>query len=59
MSDMPSDGTCVRCGCAPRNAQGLCAACQDEDMCTAPPPPLMQGEEFPAELIEAVPRRGV
>lgn len=45
MIDMPSDGTCVRCGCAPRNAQGLCATCQDEDMCAAPPPPPTQGEE--------------
>lgn len=28
---MPDDGTCVRCGSAPRNASGLCATCVDED----------------------------
>ena len=27
----PTDGTCVRCGGAPRNASGLCATCVDED----------------------------
>lgn len=25
------DGTCLRCGAAPRNASGLCATCVDED----------------------------
>lgn len=30
-SDFPSDGTCVRCGSAPRNSSGLCATCIDED----------------------------
>lgn len=29
--DPPSDGSCVRCGSAPRNASGLCATCVDED----------------------------
>ncbi|MFG1389383.1 hypothetical protein, partial [Xanthobacter versatilis] len=28
---VPDDGTCVRCGSAPRNASGLCATCVDED----------------------------
>jgi hypothetical protein len=28
---LPSDGTCVRCGAAPRNPSGLCATCVDED----------------------------
>jgi len=27
----PADGSCVRCGCVPRNASGLCATCVDED----------------------------
>ena len=27
----PSDGTCIRCSAAPRNASGLCATCVDED----------------------------
>ena len=27
----PSDGTCARCGAAPRNAGGLCATCVDEE----------------------------
>lgn len=27
----PADGSCVRCGAAPRNASGLCATCLDED----------------------------
>lgn len=30
-AEFPSDGTCVRCGAAPRNASGLCATCVDED----------------------------
>ena len=29
----PDDGTCVRCGAAPRNETGLCATCRDEDTC--------------------------
>ena len=29
--DLPSDGTCVRCGSAPRSPSGLCATCLDED----------------------------
>lgn len=28
---LPDDGTCIRCGAAPRNASGLCATCVDED----------------------------
>lgn len=28
---LPDDGTCIRCGAAPRNASGLCATCIDED----------------------------
>lgn len=28
---MMDDGSCIRCGCAPRNASGLCATCVDED----------------------------
>ena len=28
---LPDDGSCVRCGAAPRNASGLCATCVDED----------------------------
>lgn len=28
---LPEDGSCVRCGCAPRNNSGLCATCVDED----------------------------
>lgn len=31
LREQPSDGTCVRCGAAPRNASGLCATCLDED----------------------------
>jgi len=27
----PEDGTCCRCGAAPRNASGLCSTCLDED----------------------------
>lgn len=29
--DFPSDGSCVRCGSVPRNANGLCNTCLDED----------------------------
>ena len=29
--DLPSDGSCVRCGSVPRNANGLCNTCLDED----------------------------
>ncbi|QNQ41616.1 hypothetical protein [Brucella intermedia] len=29
--DLPSDGSCVRCGSVPRNASGLCNTCLDED----------------------------
>lgn len=28
---LPSDGTCHRCGAAPRTASGLCNTCLDED----------------------------
>jgi len=28
---MMDDGSCIRCGCVPRNASGLCATCVDED----------------------------
>lgn len=28
---LPDDGSCVRCGSAPRNHSGLCATCVDED----------------------------
>ena len=34
----PSDGTCARCGSAPRNDAGLCATCVDEDSARATPP---------------------
>lgn len=30
---LPDDGTCVRCGAAPRDETGLCAICRDEDTC--------------------------
>ena len=30
---LPDDGTCVRCGAAPRDETGLCATCSDEDTC--------------------------
>lgn len=30
---LPDDGTCVRCGAAPRDETGLCATCRDEDTC--------------------------
>lgn len=30
---LPDDGTCIRCGAAPRNETGLCATCRDEDTC--------------------------
>lgn len=30
-AELPSDGSCVRCGAVPRNASGLCATCVDED----------------------------
>ncbi len=29
--NFPSDGSCVRCGSVPRNANGLCNTCLDED----------------------------
>jgi hypothetical protein len=29
VDDMPSDGTCKKCGCAPTNAEGRCHACAD------------------------------
>ena len=29
--DFPSDGSCIRCGSVPRNANGLCNTCLDED----------------------------
>lgn len=29
--ELPSDGSCVRCGSVPRNASGLCNTCLDED----------------------------
>lgn len=28
----PSDGSCFRCGCVPRNKTGLCPTCVDEDL---------------------------
>lgn len=28
---LPDDGTCVRCGSAPRTGSGLCNTCVDED----------------------------
>ena len=30
VDDMPSDGTCKKCGCAPTNAEGRCHACAEE-----------------------------
>ncbi|MGB6080289.1 MAG: hypothetical protein WBF99_12595 [Xanthobacteraceae bacterium] len=53
-SDLPSDGTCVRCGAAPRNASGLCATCVDEDAERAgeiPPPPSAARERI-ARIID-------
>ena len=32
----PSDGTCAECGCAPVNADSLCATCVDERRAPAP-----------------------
>ncbi len=29
--ELPSDGSCVRCGRVPRNKEGLCNTCLDED----------------------------
>ena len=29
--ELPSDGSCVRCGSVPRNASGLCNTCLEED----------------------------
>jgi len=43
-AEWPSDGTCVRCGAAPRGADGLCATCHDEDSAalTATPAPSVE-----------------
>jgi hypothetical protein len=30
VEDMPSDGTCKKCGCAPTNAEGRCHTCAEE-----------------------------
>jgi hypothetical protein len=30
-ANFPTDGTCARCGAVPRNSNGLCATCVDED----------------------------
>ena len=50
------DGTCVRCGAAPRNASGLCATCLDEDAERAGeiPPAALAGEY--AELVDSARR---
>lgn len=31
LNNGPDDGTCGRCGAAPRGENGLCATCRDED----------------------------
>ncbi len=37
------DGSCIRCGAAPRNASGLCATCVDEDAVRAGEIPDLAG----------------
>ena len=46
---LPDDGTCVRCGSAPRNASGLCATCVDEDAVRAGE---IEGEPAPAVRVK-------
>ena len=36
VEDMPSDGTCRECGCAPANAEGYCRSCVEEKVQPAP-----------------------
>jgi hypothetical protein len=50
------DGTCVRCGAAPRNASGLCATCLDEDAERAGeiPPAALAGDEAHKAYTDAL-----
>ena len=41
----PSDGTCAECGCAPVNADSLCATCVDERRAPAPSDALREALE--------------
>lgn len=49
----PSDGTCAECGCAPVNADSLCATCVDERRAPAPSDGLREA----ARLILAQPKK--
>lgn len=41
----PSDGACAECGCAPVNADSLCATCVDERRAPAPSDALQEADQ--------------
>ena len=48
-----SDGTCAECGCAPVNADSLCATCVDERHAPAPSDGLREALEDALDLLKS------